>query len=61
MPARTDVSGIEMLLDSLQKLSPQLEGREDDLLFLRNLVSSNEFHSLIQVAYRLALESGDLP
>ena len=42
-------SGIQSLLDSLEKLSPRLEGRKDDLEFLQNLVSSNEFHSLMQV------------
>ena len=42
--------GIQSLLDSLQKLSPRLEGRKDDLQFLQTLVESNEFHSLIQVS-----------
>lgn len=42
-------AGIQNLLHSLQKLSPRLEGRTEDLQFLQNLVKSNEFHSLIQV------------
>ena len=41
--------GIQHLLHSLQKLSPQLKGREEDLKFLQHLINSNEFHSLIQV------------
>ena len=43
------LAGIQNLLNSLQTLSPRLEGREKDLQFLQDLVNSNEFHSLMQV------------
>lgn len=47
--------GIQQLLVSLEKLSPMLEGRDDDLQFLRDMLVSNEFHSLITVS-----RSGDV-
>lgn len=41
--------GIQELLLSLEQLSPQLEGREEDLAFVRELIQTNEFHSLMKV------------
>ena len=43
-------TGIQQLLVSLDKLSPMLEGRDDDLQFLRDMLVSNEFHSLMTVS-----------
>ena len=40
---------IHHLLESLQRLSPHLRDRKEDLDFLQTLLKSNEFHSLIQV------------
>jgi hypothetical protein len=54
MSARDATRSILSLLDSLQKLSPRLEGRKDDLQFLQALVESNEFHSLIKVHHEVS-------
>ena len=40
---------IQQLLSSLEKLSPRLQGREEDLSFLKKMLQSNEFHSLMKV------------
>ena len=42
--------GIQQLLASLENLTPMLKGRDDDLQFLRDMLQSNEFHSLMTVS-----------
>lgn len=41
--------GIQQLLVSLEKLSPKLEGREDDIRFLKDMLQTEEFHSIMRV------------
>ena len=41
--------GIQELLASLEKLSPELEGREDDIQFLKDMLQTEEFHSVMRV------------
>ena len=42
-------AGIQQLLLSLEKLSPKLEGREDDIQFLKDMLQTEEFHSVMRV------------
>ena len=42
-------AGIQQLLLSLEKLSPKLEGREDDIQFLKDMLQTEEFHSVVRV------------
>ena len=41
--------GIQQLLVSLEKLSPRLEGREEDIQFLKDMLQTEEFHSIMKV------------
>ena len=44
------LAGIEQLLRSLEQLEQSgLKGKEDDLAFLRGMLNTNEFKSLLQV------------
>lgn len=42
-------AGIQQLLASLEKISPKLEGREDDIQFLKDMLEMEEFHSVMKV------------
>lgn len=47
------LAGIEQLLVSLEQLERgSLEGKEDDLAFLRGMLKTPEFHSLLKVQPR---------
>ncbi len=43
-------AGIQQLLESLEQLTPNLPERKDDLQFVRNMLHTNEFHSLVTVS-----------
>ena len=44
-------AGIEQLLQSLEQLeNGYLQGKEEDLAFLRDMLKTPEFHSLLQVS-----------
>ena len=49
LPHHTTHAGIQQLLKSLETLSPRLDGRQEDLQFLSNMLQSDEFHSLLKV------------
>ena len=42
-------AGIQQLLVSLEKLSPRLEGRQEDIQFLKDMLQTEEFHSIMRV------------
>ena len=39
---------------SLEKLSPRLEGREEDIQFLKDMLQTEEFHSIMRVYIKIA-------
>ncbi len=44
------LAGIEQLLQSLEQLEHgYFQGKEEDLSFLRNMLKTPEFHSILQV------------
>ena len=43
------VSGIQQLMSTLEKVSPMMKDREEDLSFVKRVVQSNDFQSLMHI------------
>ena len=43
------ISGIHQLMLTLEKVSPMMKDREEDLKFVKKVVQSNDFQSLMHI------------